>query len=100
MQPEENKQLDAATLFTCIGSEALDIFDSLNFDSYEQRKVIDFVIKKLEKHCIGKTNETYELYVFNQRIQEPNESVNSYVTVLKTLAQTCNFGSLEELDKR
>ena len=96
MQPEENKQLRAATLLTCIGSDALDIFDSPDFDSDEQRKDIDYVIEKLEKHCIGKTNETYERYVFNQRIQEPNESVNSFVTALKTLAQTCNFGSLEE----
>ena len=30
MQPEENKQLRAATLLTCIGSDALDIFDSLD----------------------------------------------------------------------
>jgi hypothetical protein len=41
-------------------------------------------------------NGTYERFIFNQRVQEPNENVDTYVTSLKTLAKTCNFGSLEE----
>ena len=94
--PNRNKELRTATFLTCLGSDALDIFDSLDFDATDQRKDIDVVIDKLEKHCIGRTNETYERFSFNQRIQEPNETVDSYVTAIKALAKMCNFGSLEE----
>lgn len=94
--PTHNKELRTATFLTCMGSEALDIFDSLDFDSEDHRKDIDVVIDKLNKHCIGKTNETYERYIFNQRVQEPNETVDTYVTALKKLSKTCNFGNLEE----
>ena len=46
---------------------------------------------KNEEFCIGETNETYERFIFNRRGQEENESIDQYVTVLRKLAQTCNF---------
>lgn len=35
-------------------------------------------------------------YKFNKRDQELNESVDAYITALRTLAKTCNFGILED----
>ena len=40
------------------------------------------VLEKMEKYCIGECNETYKIYVFNQRDQESNESVDAYVTAV------------------
>ncbi|KAK3731974.1 hypothetical protein QZH41_003373 [Actinostola sp. cb2023] len=91
--PNENKELRTATFLTCLGSKALDIFDSLDFDTENQRKDIDVVIDRLEKHCIGKTNETYKRYIFNQRVEEPNETVDTYVTALKTLAKRATLAA-------
>lgn len=71
--PGTNKELRTATLLTCIGADALDVFDGLDFETDAQKKDIDVVLKKLEKYCIGETNETYERYRFNKREQEPNE---------------------------
>ena len=44
-----------------------------------------------DEYAIGDTNETYERYVFNSRVQKDGESIDKYVAELRTLAQTCNF---------
>ena len=45
---------------------------------------------------MGKTNVIYERYKFNNRSQELDESIDAYTTALRTLAETCEFGSLKE----
>ena len=85
-----------ATLLKCLGPDTLEIVNGLNFASDLERTNPDIVIQKLETFCIGETNETYERYQFNKRDQELNESIDSYVVVLRNLAKTCNYGTLEE----
>ncbi|CAB4018506.1 Retrovirus-related Pol poly from transposon, partial [Paramuricea clavata] len=88
-------EMRTATLLTCIGPDALDILEGLDFEEESQRNNIDIVMKKLEEYCVGETNEIYERYCFNKRDQEIYETVELYVTVLRKLAKTCNFGTLE-----
>ena len=47
--PGTNKELRTATLLTCIGADALDVFDGLDFANEDDRKDIDVVVNKLEK---------------------------------------------------
>ena len=89
-----NKERWAATLLTCIGSDALDVTAAMEFENEDQRKDPDVILVKMKEYCIGERNETYERYVFNRRDQESNESVDAYVTALRKLAKTCNYGSL------
>lgn len=49
--PGTNKELRTATLLTCIGADALDVFDGLDFANEDERKDIDVIVKKLEKYC-------------------------------------------------
>ena len=91
---KQSKEGRTATLLTCLGPDALEIVDGLSFASEEERKDIDVVLEKLQAFCVGETNEIYERYQFNKRDQESGESVDSYVAALRTLAKTCNYGSL------
>ena len=52
---------------------------------------LEDIIEALENHFIGKTNETYERFVFNKRDQKSNEPFEDYVATLQTLMKTCNF---------
>ena len=52
--------------------------------------------KRWKNIALGSENETYERYVFNRRDQESNEPVDAYVTALRKLAKTCNYGSLTD----
>jgi hypothetical protein len=75
-----------ATFITCIGSSALEIHNGLPFKTDEEK----------DDHCVGKTNVIYERYKFNNRVQKEHESVEQYVTALRSLASTCEFGILKD----
>jgi len=95
-KPNENKPLRTATLLTCLGSDALDIFDGFSFTNEDEQQDIDIIIAKFEEYCVGQRNETFERYNFNIRAQQEFETIDAYVTALKVLAKTCNFGSLHD----
>lgn len=66
------------------------------FDDESDRKKLDKVIEKFEEYTIGRINETFERYRFNSKNQEPSEGIDAYVSALRNLAKTCNFGSLHD----
>ena len=92
----QGKEERTAHFLTSLSAEAQEIVEGLQFDSVEDSKDIDIVLRKFESFCIGETNEIYERYVFNKRDQEPNETVDAYITVLRSLAKSCNYGTLED----
>ena len=53
-------------------------------------------MEKFDTYCTPKKDITYERYIFNTRIQQANETVDQYVTELKNMATTCNYGELRE----
>jgi len=67
--PVRNKERLAATLLTCISSDALDIIDAMEFENEDQRKDAEVILEKMKRHCIGECNETYERFVFNRWVQ-------------------------------
>ena len=92
----KTSRLRVATFITCIGKEALEIHNGLPFRSEEEKSDITKVLELWETHCIGKTNIIYERYKFNNRSQEQTESIDTYVTALRALAETCEFGTLKD----
>ena len=52
-----------ATFITCIGANALEIYNGLPFESEAHRKNMANIMELMEKHCIGTTNVTYERYI-------------------------------------
>ena len=71
-----------------MGLEALQIHngcDPLDTDTAEN------ILTKLDAYILGDTNETFERYKLNTRVQKHDESIDDYFASLKTLAKTCNF---------
>ena len=88
--------LRVATFITCIGPDALEIHTGLPFLMDAERENMDKVLELWQNYCIGRTNVVYERYKFNNRSQEANESIDAYIRALRTLAETCEFGSLKD----
>ena len=51
--------------------------------------------KKSKEHCEPNKNVSYEKYKFFSRAQESGESIDQYVTILRKLCETCEFGTLK-----
>lgn len=49
-----------------------------------------------KEYCNPRKNLTYERHKFNTRAQVKNETIDQYVTVLRTLAATCEFENLHD----
>ena len=61
---EETAEFRTATLLTCIGSEALDVYEGLPFDDdANEGQNVEVVLQKFHEFCLGEVNETYESYV-------------------------------------
>ena len=84
----QDKAQRTATLYSCIGVDALEIADGLGIDKEED---IEVVLNKFQSFCIGETNVIYERYCFNKRAQEPNETIDTYVAALNSLAKSCEY---------
>jgi len=93
---EESKEKRTAVLLSCIGSDACDVFQSMVFTDETHRSDIDRVIKAFDEYCIGETNVTYERYVLNNRVQDANDSFDSFLTDIRRLVKSCEYDGLEE----
>lgn len=93
---DQPNELRTATFLTCIGADMMEVYEGLAFASDAEKNNIAVVCKKLEDFCIGETNEIYERYCFNKRAQESTETIDAYVSALRCLAKSCNYGTLED----
>lgn len=48
-------------------------------------------MQKFDDKILGKQNETYQRYKFNNGVQQEDETIDQYLTALYNLAKTCNF---------
>ncbi|KAL5007962.1 hypothetical protein ScPMuIL_013543 [Solemya velum] len=83
-------EYQVAVLLHTLGPEAMKVYSTMEFLSDENRDV-KTILSKFDTFTIGEANETYERYIFNNRVQSETESFDEYLTAIRTLSQTCNF---------
>ena len=49
------------------------------------------LLKMMDSAVNGEMNDTYERFVFTQRMQKPGETFDEYLTALKELRKTCEI---------
>ena len=82
-----------ALLLHCLGPDGVRVYNGLKFADEDESKLCRAILDKLNLHFLGETREFFERFKFNQRSQEAGESVEQYVTVLRTMSKTCGFCS-------
>lgn len=93
---DKDNAYQMATFITCIGHEALEVYNGLPFRDENEKNDPTVILRLMEEYFVGKTNTIYERYVFNNKHQESCESVDAYVTKLRKLSLTCEFGQLAD----
>ena len=73
-----------------IGTDDREIYSTLKIDKEEK----DGGLKDVLDACRPKRNEKVERFSFNVRKLEPGETIETFITDLKTFAANCNFGEI------
>lgn len=79
-----------------VGESGRELLDTLMGETPKAEWKIKDIMDKFDAHCIPCVNETVERYRFFSRNQGSSEAIDSYVTELKVLTKTCNFGTLRD----
>ena len=77
-------------------SRGREIYSTMTFEAPVHERNLKQVMDAFDRHCNPKKNETVERYKFFSRFQNPRESLENFITDLKLLATTCNFGVLKD----
>ncbi|KAJ8017554.1 hypothetical protein HOLleu_44951 [Holothuria leucospilota] len=93
-------KIKTSLLLHVIGEEALDIYNTFTFTNDAEGNPtnmnLDIVMDKFQNYCTPKKNITYERHKFFTCIQKPGESIDHYLTELRTKSKSCDFGDLAD----
>ena len=92
---EKDEAVQVSALIYAMGDSAEEIFDSFGLSETDARKY-DQVTERFQEHFVKRHNPIYERARFNQRSQQPGESIDSFVTSFHSLAEHCEYGALRE----
>ena len=87
---------ESKVILYLIGSQGREIYDTMAFEVPASERSLTQVLAAFDTHCKPKKNETVERFKFFSRSQDPGESQETFITDLKLLATTCNFGDLKD----
>ena len=79
-------------MLRCLGPTAQCIFNTLP----GEHKSLEEVKAALRGYFAPKRNVVAERYKFRSRAHKADESIDTYLTNLRELAKSCDFGTLEE----
>ena len=82
-------------MLSLLGKECFRVYTHLDM-AEDDRKKVKQILQALEEHFAPTRNIIYERYKFNICEQDQAESVAEYMTNLRHLASTCEFGTLEQ----
>ena len=93
---EKATGVQAATFLHVAGPEALEVYNTFSWTTADDKNKVDKIMEKFDQYCNPRKNLTWERHKFNTRNQQPGETIDQYVTDLKTKAQTCEFAELKD----
>lgn len=77
---EETMEIRVGTFLSCVGHEAMDVYDGFQLADATKLHII---MDAFEKYCVGETNESYKRFLFNSRNQRDEETADKYVAELR-----------------
>ena len=95
-----------ALLLTVAGREAKKVYKSFTYAPAhgegaarvpaESPQDYELVVGKFREYCVPRRNLTYERYKFNTREQQEGETMDKFVTDLRTKAASCEYQQLHD----
>ena len=89
---KKSEEVQVATMLHCLGPTVQRISRTLPGKNENCKEAVEV----LEGYFAPKRNVVAERYKFRSRQQHVDESIDAYLSVLRELAKTCEFGGLED----
>ena len=89
---KEKEDVQCAILLHVVGEEALEIYNTFQFINEEDRQKLDVLKSKFEEYVNPRKNTIFERYKFWEYKQQDGETIDQFITELKTRAKSCEFG--------
>ena len=88
---KETENVQCAILLHLIGDEALEIYNTFTFSEDEDRDKLTVLKKKFEDYVNPRKNTVFERYKFWECKQQEGETIDQFITELKTRSRSCEF---------
>ncbi|XP_023240271.1 uncharacterized protein LOC111638746 [Centruroides sculpturatus] len=85
-----------AILLHIIREKGLEIYNNFHLEENATNLTVDEILAKFMDHFQPYKNTIYSRYVFFSLVQKSGQTVDEFVTELRTKAQGCDFGTLTE----
>ena len=92
---DKSEEVQVATLLTLLGARGQELFRTLPLSDPDRKKIAE-VKAAFTAYFAPRVKEEYERYKFNQRVKQPGERFDTYLTSLRALQSTCNFADAEK----
>ena len=92
----KTEKQQTSTFLHVAGDDAITLYNTFEFADQADSKKLAPVMKKFEDYCVPKKNITYQRYLFFSRHQNASETIDQYVTDLRSRSQPCEFGDLAD----
>lgn len=102
---EKSMEQKCSYFLLCIGEKGREIYKTLDLppeteagedDQPVWRRTTQQLKTAFRTYCNPRKNLTFERHKFLKRDQGESETIDQYVTALRTLASTCEFGELKD----
>ena len=86
--PEE---CQVGMLISAVSDQTLIVINALSYATSSDRQKLSKIIQLLEEFCLAEKDILFERHNFYKRKQGEDEPIESFITAVRTLAQTCDF---------
>lgn len=93
---DAEEKMKVKLFYYLIGESGRELLETLMSDVAADARTVTNIIAKFDEHCNPSINETVERYRFFSKSQGAEQSIDNYVTELRMLAKTCNFGEIKD----
>lgn len=91
---EKNDKPDStkiAILLNLLGDEGVSIFNTFRFEEGKSADKFEDVLERFNEYCIPRKNVVFERHKFFSCSQVEGQAIDSYLTLLRTLAASCEL---------
>ena len=87
----QETQYQVTLLLHTLGDEALKVYNGFHFNVDSENRTVEEIISKFDAFAVGEVNETYEMFIFNNRDQKEGETFESFHAAIRSLAKACSY---------